>query len=113
MGPILFLLFINDLPNSCNLNSWLFADDTALAESSDNFQDLQINMNREIQKVQNWLLANSLSVHYVKKTQYILFIPKGKEKDKPQHFEIKMGENIIEETTSYKYLGVIKLWTIN
>ena len=64
-------------------------------------------MNREIQKVQNWLLANSLSVHYVKKTQYILFIPKGKEKDKPQHFEIKMGENIIEETTSYKYLGVI------
>ena len=107
LGPLLFLLFINDLPNSCNLNSWLFADDTALAESSDNFQDLQCHMNREIQKLQKWLQANLLSVHYVKKTQYILFIPRGKEKDKPPDFEIKMGENIIEETATYKYLGVI------
>ena len=107
LGPLLFLLFINDLPNSCNLNSWLFADDTALAESSDNFHDLQCHMNREIQKLQNWLQANLLSVHYVKKTQYILFMPRGKEKDKPPDFEIKMGEHIIEETTTYKYLGVI------
>ena len=64
-------------------------------------------MNREIQKLQKWLQANLLSVHYVKKTQYILFIPRGKEKDKPPDFEIKMGENIIEETATYKYLGVI------
>ena len=34
-------------------------------------------------------------------------MPRGKEKDKPPDFEIKMGENIIEETTTYRYLGVI------
>ena len=71
LGPILFLLFINDLPNSCNLNSWLFADDTALGVSSDNFFDLQSYVNREVQKVHKWLLANKLSIHHVKKTQYV------------------------------------------
>ena len=64
-------------------------------------------MNRAVQKVHNWLLENQLSVHYVKKTQYILFIPRGKEKDKPPDFEIRMGENVIEETSTYKYLGVL------
>ena len=64
-------------------------------------------MNNEIQKVDNWLLANQLSVHYVKKTQFILFIPRGKEKEKPPDFQIKMGENTIEQTPTYKYLGVI------
>ena len=107
LGPLLFLLFINDLPNSCDLSSWLFADDTALAASSENFQDLQLRMNREIDKVQNWLFANKLSVHYAKKTQYILFVPPSKAKDKPNDFTIDMGGNIIEQTESYKYLGVM------
>ena len=89
------------------MGSWLFADDTALGASSDNFQDLKIHMNREIDKVQKWLYANKLSVHYAKKTQYILFIPPGKSKDKPDDFSIEMGGNIIEQTESYKYLGIL------
>ncbi len=107
LGPILFLLFINDLPNSCNMSSWLFAKDTALGVSSDNFQDLQMQMNREIDKVQNWLNANKLSVHYVKKTQYILFVPPSKNTEKPNDFKIEMGGNTIEQTETYKYLGVL------
>ena len=72
LGPILFLLFINDHPNSTSMNPWLFADDTALAETADTFSALQTYFNEEINKVQKWLLANNLSVHYAKKTQYIL-----------------------------------------
>ena len=107
LGPLLFLLFINDLPKCCDMSSWLFADDTALGVSSDNFNDLQLRMNREIDKVQNWLFANKLSVHYAKKTQYILFVPPGKAKDKPSNFMVQMGGNVIEQTESYKYLGVL------
>ena len=107
LGPILFLLFINDLPNCCDMSPWLFADDTALGTSSDSFADLQMKMNREIDKVQNWLVANKLSVHYVKKTQYILFIPPNKVKDKPTDFLIKMGGHAIAQTSTYKYLGVL------
>jgi len=63
LGPLLFLIFINDLPNASNLlSSWLFADDTALALSSPNIQELEIQFNQEIDKVHDCLLANRLSV---------------------------------------------------
>ena len=107
LGPLLFILFINDLPKSSSMNTWLFADDTALAKSSTSFTDLQEKMNFEIGKVQDWLLANKLSVHYVDKTQYILFIPQGKVKQKPPDFSLFMGGNLIEQTSTYKYLEVL------
>ena len=106
LGPLFFLLFINDLPNSTQMDSWLFADDTSLGATANDYNELQTVFNDEIQKVQNWLFANQLSVHYAKKTQFILFIPKGKPK-KPEDFVVKMGGNIIEQTPTYKYLGVL------
>lgn len=57
--------------------------------------------------MQDWLLANNLSVHYEKKTQYILFLPPGKKKSKPENFMVEMGGHVIEQTETYKYLGVI------
>ena len=50
LKPPLFLIFINDLPNASELSSWLFADDTALALSSANIQDLEIRFNQEVIK---------------------------------------------------------------
>ena len=107
LGPLLFILFINDLPKSSNLDSWLFADDTALASSAPTFSSLQAKLNFEVFKVHNWLLTNKLSVHYAKKTQFILFIPRAKAKDKLKDFILKMGQYLIEQTSTYKYLGVI------
>ena len=78
LGPLLFLLFINDLPNSSNMKSWLFADDTALGVASDNFTELKIQLNSEINKDQDWLLANKLSVHYAKKNTYYVHPPREK-----------------------------------
>ena len=73
LGPLLFLIYINDLPNASELCSWLFADDTALALSAKTISELKSRFNCEVNKVQEWLLANGLSVHYVDKTQYMLF----------------------------------------
>ena len=79
LGPMLFLIFINDLPNVSDLlSSWLFADDTALALSSPNIQDLELQFNLEINKVHEWLLANQLSVHYSEITQFMLTGAKSK-----------------------------------
>ena len=72
LGPLLFLIFINDIPCASELLTWLFADDTALMLSAPNLQALQTDMNEQVAKVHTWLLANQLSVHYVDKTQYML-----------------------------------------
>ena len=107
LGPLLFLLFINDLPNSCNMNSWLFADDTSLGVSANSYEVLENRLNIEMNKVQNWLFTNKLSVHYGKKTQYILFIPQSRAKEKPESFTLKMANNVIQQTKIYKYLGIL------
>ena len=108
LGPLLFLIFINDLPNACELSSWLFADDTALALSSKNIQGLQTALNKEIDKVHDWLLANGLSVHYKVKTQFMLIYgPNSKTSNfSNSNFSLTMGGNSIEKTDSYKYLGI-------
>ena len=72
LGPLLFLIFINDIPLASSLGTWLFADDTVLVESANNLEALQSKMNEQVGKVQAWLLANKLSVHYVDKSQYML-----------------------------------------
>jgi len=110
LGPLLFLIFINDLPNASKLFSWLFADDTALGLSAKSFPDLEIQFNMEAQKVHNWLLSNGLSIHYTNKTQYMLI--KGprlcsKRIGDDSTFSLKLGDHEIERTDNYKYLGII------
>ena len=77
------------------MDNWLFADDTALAQSSDTFSDLQIQFNNEVKKVQNWLLANKLSVHYVGKSQYMLINNNINTSLEDDNFQLKMG-NLLE-----------------
>ena len=106
LGPLLFLIYINDLPKASSLGSWLFADDTALAMSSSNFKDLELKFNVEVNKVQEWLLANGLSVHYVDKTKYMLMHRLYSQNDNVINFRLNMGGHEIERTEIYKYLGV-------
>ena len=106
LGPLLFLIFINDIPHASDLGTWLFADDTALVTSANSLQLLQTKMNNEVDKIQDWLLANRLSVHYVKKSQYMLInshISKSIDGD----FELIMGGHVIARTKSYRYLGLL------
>ena len=67
LGPLLFLLFINDLPNvSRRLKFYLFADDTNI------YYDLTKKVNNELKYVKRWLDANKLSLN-ITKTNYIIF----------------------------------------
>ena len=73
LGPILFLLLINDLANSSKLMFvLLFADDTTLQISSSNIHELYNRANKELQVVSEWFKANKLTLN-VSKTKYILF----------------------------------------
>ena len=73
LGPLLFLIYINDISRSSNLLQFLlFADDTTLFFSWANKNELINMMNSELKLVSDWFKANKLSLNATK-TNYILF----------------------------------------
>ena len=72
LGPILLLIYINDLPACTNLLSFLFADDTTLLESDENIDNLISKVNTEFTKLTQYFRANRLSLH-PDKTKFMLF----------------------------------------
>ena len=78
----------------------------SLVLSAINLSLLQDKMNSEVDKIQEWLLANKLSVHYVDKSQYML-VNSNINKSLDGDFELKMGDHVIKRTKSYRYLGLL------
>ena len=72
LGPLLFLIFINDLPNATDFLTLLFADDTTFQLSSNNINILFEKCNSELEKAATWFKANKLTLN-VKKTKFMLF----------------------------------------
>ena len=71
VGPLLFILHINDMYRSSNQMRFIhFADDTAVFSSDSDINNVHATMNRELVGVDNWLKANRLSLD-VSKTLYI------------------------------------------
>jgi len=72
LGPILFLIYINDLPKCTKLFSLLFADDTTLSDSDSDIQTLISRVNTEFRKITHYFRINKLSLH-PEKTKFMLF----------------------------------------
>ena len=73
LGPLLFIIYINDFSKCLKYsNNLSFADDTTIILSAKNNNLLFQKGNKELENIDNWLIANKLSLN-VKKTKYILF----------------------------------------
>ena len=78
MGPLLFIIFINDLLNCSQILKFnLFADDTCVYFGHSSLPEVYRTFNEELPRVADWILANSLSLN-VNKTVYMLFSGKKK-----------------------------------
>ena len=78
LGPLLFLIYINDLSTVCkHLMSILFADDTNMFKNGKDLKILQGIINKELERVSIWLKVNKLSLN-IKKTHFMLFSNKRK-----------------------------------
>ena len=111
LGPLLFLIYINDIfKSSSKLNFYLFADDTSLLYADKNLKSLEYTVNRELSNVQQWLIANKLSLN-TKKSNFVIFHPYQKILNyqvQIKVFDVDTNSNRALECKDYvKYLGVI------
>ena len=90
LGPLLFLIYINDLPLCSRLIALLFADDTTLYMSDSNLECLINNVNLEFKKVVDYFRFLKLALH-PSKTKYILFTNSAEAR--ATQFEIKLNFN--------------------
>jgi hypothetical protein len=111
LGPLLFLLYINDLPKTINDKTVpiLFADDTSIIVKSPNPKDFQTDMVTAFNNVNKWFKVNLLSIN-VDKTHYIQF----KTKNKPTlDVSIVCNDNLITYLPEIKFLGILIHDSIN
>ena len=106
LGPLLFLLYINDLASASNFYVSLFADDTGLLLSHLDIHVLKTLCSTELAKINNWFLANKLTANLSKASKYMITFGKRRQ-PYPQNFDIIMGGTVLERVKSIKYLGVI------
>ena len=104
LGPILFLMCINDIPNCSKFDISLFADDTYLMLSETNLKELESRVNEEFKNLNEWFCRNKLSVNY-SKTKFMI-INKIPHKSIDEPFKIALNGAVLERTESAKYLGV-------
>src|SRR6218665_931903 len=106
LGPLLFLLCINDLPNATPLLHFvLFADDSNVFASHGSYETLFQMINTELPLVNDWFRANMLSLN-ISNTSFILFY--SHKKYTPEMIFLIQIDNIpIPQTKSVKFLNVI------
>lgn len=112
LGPLLFILYINDLANTSNLLQFIiFADDTNIFYTDKNFRTMLEITNKELEKVSLWFKINKLSLN-TSKTQFIIFCNKSKNYHRNQS-HVYIDEVDIRQVNHTKFLGVTIDETLN
>ena len=104
LGPLFFILYINDLPKVSKLTELLlFTDDTSMFFSHSNPNYLENVLNNELLNIDVWLRCNKLSIN-IKKTNYVIFSPSQKKLN--HSFSLSFGGQPLIQSNVAEFLGV-------
>ena len=104
LGPLLFLLYINDLPLVLEkADCLMFADDTVLYHSNVLPETLYCDLQHDLDAVNTWCTQNYITLN-ITKSQYVCF---GYRKPTVNNHVLKLGVTILDKVDSYKYLGTL------
>ena len=102
LGPLLFLVYINDIGNNILSNIYLFADDTSIFTEFKNISVGIDTINRELQLIYDWSNKWKMIIN-PSKTKIIHFTKKP---NRPQINSIILGDTVIEQVDVHKHLGI-------
>ena len=104
LGPLLFILYINDLPKASHLlTPILFADDTSLFIEGSSVLDTISILNNELEKITKWLASNKLTLNIVK-SHYMIF---HRARIKDEKCKVLLSNSTLDHVRFTKFLGMI------
>ena len=107
LGPLLFILYMNDLP--CYVENGyitMYSDDTSLSNSVKTCEDINEKVIPNTLQISDWLKANKLSLNVIK-TEFMLLGSSQRILKFGSLIAIRVDNNLIRRTSFVKYLGVI------
>ena len=105
LGPLLFLIFINDLVDNIESDIFLFADDTSLLSIDESWEVCENKLNRDLDRLDNW--SKDWLIHFnASKTEYLLISNKPKI-NQNVHLNLILGSSNINQVSTHKHLGVV------
>ena len=107
LGPLLFLTYINYLPNCLDYSvPGMFADDTQITTKAETVNELEDTLNCDIQKLDVWLRANKLSANSTK-TEFMIIASDYRLKQLVKEPMIELGSCTLKRVSKAKLLGMI------
>ena len=91
LGPLLFLIYVNDMSQAVKCDLFLYAHDTCLVCQHKDINKIEIQFNEDFCNICDWFENNSLSIHFEHKTKSIFFASKFKRKN-IKKLHIKYGD---------------------
>ena len=107
LGPLLFLLYVNDMVQAVNCNLLLYADDTGLIFLHKGINIIDQQLNKNFSNICDWLVDNKFSIHFGEnKTKSILFAALNECKNF-RKLNISYGSLNIKQYSEFTYLGCL------
>ena len=107
LGPVLFLIYVNDLQYASNLlDLIMFSDDTNLSYAEENIKKLFDIVNIELQKISRWFISNKLPLNVTKTENPFFHKPRKKNNISLVLPKLSICNNEIKLSESLKFLGV-------
>ena len=106
LGPLLFLLYINDLPNCLQLSQpRMFADDTSITFVGSDVDEMNNCINLDLERVRVWLATNKLTFNMTK-TEFLLIGSKQRLLNSTANPTVTINQFPIKQVSTVKSLGV-------
>ena len=106
LGPLLFLLYVNNMHGTISCEMLLYADDTCLVFQAKDLDTISDKLNTEFNKLCDWFVDNKLTIHFGDdKTKSILFT--GKNRPRDDKLKISRGRTEVAQHKEINYLGCL------